>query len=37
MLFDGAPVPAGGMIRPDASRPGFGLALKAKDAERFAI
>jgi L-alanine-DL-glutamate epimerase-like enolase superfamily enzyme len=37
MLFDGAPVPAGGMIRPDASRPGFGLVLKVKDAERFAI
>ena len=37
MLFDGAPVPKDGMIRPDLSRPGHGLAFKREDAERFAI
>ena len=36
MLFDGAPVPHRGAIAPDSSRPGFGLTLKRKDAERFA-
>ena len=36
MLFDGAPRPADGMIRPDLTRPGFGLAFKTQDAERFA-
>lgn len=36
MLFDGAPVPQGGSIRPDLSRPGFGLAFKHRDAERYA-
>ncbi len=36
MLFDGAPVPEGGAIRPDLSRPGIGIALKRQDAERFA-
>lgn len=36
MLFDGAPVPKEGMIRPDLSRPGHGLEFKRKDAERFA-
>jgi L-alanine-DL-glutamate epimerase-like enolase superfamily enzyme len=36
MLFDGAPVPRGGVIRPDPSRPGFGLELKRADAARFA-
>ena len=35
MLFDGAPVPGGGMIRPDLSRPGFGLAFKRQDAQRY--
>jgi L-alanine-DL-glutamate epimerase-like enolase superfamily enzyme len=35
MLFDGAPVPRGGTIRPDLSRPGLGLAFKRQDAERF--
>jgi L-alanine-DL-glutamate epimerase-like enolase superfamily enzyme len=35
MLFDGAPVPKDGRIRPDLSRPGSGLALKRQDAERF--
>lgn len=37
MLFDGAPVPHDGVIRPDRSRPGLGLELKARDAERYAI
>lgn len=37
MLFDGAPVPKGGEIFPDLSRPGLGLVFKAKDAERFAV
>jgi L-alanine-DL-glutamate epimerase-like enolase superfamily enzyme len=36
MLFDGAPIPENGMIRPDLSRPGLGLEFKRKDAERFA-
>ena len=37
MLFDGAPIPKGGEIFPDLSRPGLGLVFKAKDAERFAL
>lgn len=37
MLFDGAPVPHGGMIRPDLSRPGHGLEFKRADASRYAI
>jgi len=36
MLFDGAPDPRDGAIRPDLSRPGLGLELKRQDAERFA-
>ena len=32
MLFDGALDPAGGVLRPDKSRPGLGLALKEADA-----
>ena len=36
MLFDGALVPRDGALRPDASRPGFGLELKRRDAARFA-
>ena len=36
MLFEGAPTPEGGMIRPDFSRPGNGLAFKHQDAERYA-
>ena len=36
MLFDGAPVPSGGAIRPDLTRPGMGLELRRRDAERFA-
>ncbi len=36
-LFDGAPVPVHGEIRPDLTRPGLGLTFKQKDAERYAI
>jgi L-alanine-DL-glutamate epimerase-like enolase superfamily enzyme len=36
MLFDGAPVPDGGMIRPDFARAGNGLAFKHQDAARYA-
>ncbi|HVY46563.1 MAG TPA: enolase C-terminal domain-like protein [Minicystis sp.] len=36
MLFDGAPTPVGGRLRPDLDRPGLGLELKRADAERFA-
>ncbi len=36
MLFDGAPLPTGGRIRPDLSRPGNGLVFKHQDAERYA-
>ncbi len=35
MLFDGAPVPQDGMIRPDLSRPGLGLTFKRQDAARY--
>ena len=37
MLFDGAPVVQGGVIRPDLTRPGLGLDFKHQDAERFAV
>ncbi len=37
MLFDGAPTPQDGMIRPDMSRPGLGLAFKRQDAEQYRI
>ena len=36
MLFEGAPTPRGGAIRPDLSRPGNGLAFKHQDAARYA-
>ena len=36
MLFEGAPTPVGGVIRPDLSRPGNGLAFKSQDAVRYA-
>ena len=36
MLFDGAPVPCDGSIRPDLSRPGLGLSFRWQGAERFA-
>jgi L-alanine-DL-glutamate epimerase-like enolase superfamily enzyme len=35
MLFDGAPIPQDGMIRPDLSRPGIGLEFKRADAEKY--
>lgn len=38
MLFDGVlPVEPGGYMRPDRSRPGLGLDLKAADAERWEV
>ena len=37
MLFDGAPVPVKGEIRPDLGRPGHGLAFKRADAERYRV
>ena len=37
MLFDGAPTPVGGSLRPDLSRPGLGLEFKRKDAQRYAV
>ncbi len=37
MLFDGAPEPKDGAIRPDLTRPGHGLAFKFKDAERYRV
>ncbi len=37
MLFDGAPTPADGAIRPDLSRPGLGLEFKGRDAEPYRI
>jgi L-alanine-DL-glutamate epimerase-like enolase superfamily enzyme len=36
MLFDGVPVPEGGVLRPDRSRPGNGLELKRAEAEKLA-
>ncbi|HEU5243527.1 MAG TPA: enolase C-terminal domain-like protein [Gaiellaceae bacterium] len=36
MLFDGVPEQDGGVLRPDRSRPGNGLELKRKEAERLA-
>ena len=37
MLFDGAPDPRDGVIRPDLSRPGHGLDLRVADADRYRI
>jgi hypothetical protein len=37
MLFDGAPTPVGGVLRPDLSRPGLGLEFKRADAARYAV
>lgn len=37
MLFDGAATVVRGSLRPSRDRPGLGLVLKARDAERFAI
>jgi L-alanine-DL-glutamate epimerase-like enolase superfamily enzyme len=36
MLFDGAPVPERGVIRPDLTRPGLGLDLKRAEAAKLA-
>jgi L-alanine-DL-glutamate epimerase-like enolase superfamily enzyme len=36
MLFDGAVEPREGMLVPNTDRPGLGITLKAKDAERYA-
>ena len=35
MLFDGAPRPRDGRLYPDRSRPGLGLELREKDAQRY--
>jgi len=35
LLFEGAPEPEHGLLRPDLSRPGLGLDFKRKDAERY--
>ena len=35
MFFDGALDPHGGVLTPDPARPGFGMELKAADAERY--
>ncbi|QSQ23719.1 mandelate racemase [Pyxidicoccus parkwayensis] len=37
MLFDGVPRVEQGALVPDLSRPGLGLELKRKDAERYAV
>jgi len=37
LLFDGAPTPRDGMIRPDLSRPGLGLEFKRPDAAEYRI
>lgn len=37
MLFDGALTPVDGVLYPDASRLGFGLELKRKDAGKYAV
>jgi L-alanine-DL-glutamate epimerase-like enolase superfamily enzyme len=37
MLLEGAPLPRKGAIRPDLTKPGHGLELKVKDAERYKV
>jgi len=37
MLFDGAPRPVAGVLRPDLSRPGMGLEFKRVDAAPYAV
>lgn len=37
LLFEGAPVPKDGLIRPDLSRPGIGLEFKESDAEHYRL
>jgi L-alanine-DL-glutamate epimerase-like enolase superfamily enzyme len=36
-LFDGAPRPEGGMLRPDPSRPGLGIEFKGRDAGQYEV
>lgn len=36
MFFDGAAIPINGFLSPELSRPGMGVELKRKDAQRFA-
>ena len=36
ILFDGVPEPEGGVLRPDRSVPGLGLALKRAEAGKYA-
>jgi L-alanine-DL-glutamate epimerase-like enolase superfamily enzyme len=37
MIFDGAPRPEGGCLRPDPSRPGMGVELKRQEAEQWRV
>jgi L-alanine-DL-glutamate epimerase-like enolase superfamily enzyme len=37
LMFDGAPRPGQGLLRPDHSRPGLGIAFKAADAREYAL
>jgi L-alanine-DL-glutamate epimerase-like enolase superfamily enzyme len=37
MLFDGAPKPVNGSLRPDLSRPGLGLEFKRQDAASYKV
>jgi L-alanine-DL-glutamate epimerase-like enolase superfamily enzyme len=37
MFFDGALKPCGGMLRPNSSRPGFGLECKLPDMEKYKV
>lgn len=37
MFFEGALKPASGMLRPDSSRPGFGLECKLPDMEKYKV
>jgi L-alanine-DL-glutamate epimerase-like enolase superfamily enzyme len=37
MLFDGAPEPRRGLVRPDLSRPGLGLAFRDADAKEYLL
>jgi len=36
-LFDGAPCPEGGLLRPDPLRPGLGIEFRRQDAARYAL
>ena len=37
LLFDGAPKPVDGLLRPDLSRPGLGLEFRRQDATQYAV